>query len=221
MLKNIYRNKLAVKFKEAFELAYWKITKKRDKPFGNEHYEYFYTDYFQLKSEFYKGKKILDIGCGPRGSLEWAEEAEQRIGLDPLANAYMGLGASKHKMTYVSDYVENMPFDNEFFDVICSFNSLDHVGDLKESCKQIERVLKPGGLFLLIVDIHKYPTPTEPQQLPWDFIESYFPGFEVLDKKRLKSRGAGKIYSNLKRSDFKPEGEYGNGILTAKLQKRL
>lgn len=220
MLKNIYRNKLAVKFKEAFELAYWKMTKRRDKLFGNEHYQYFYTDYFQLDSEYYKGKNILDIGCGPRGSLEWAESAKERIGLDPLAEAYMSLGAANHKMTYVSDYVENMPFGNDYFDVICSFNSLDHVGDLKESCKQIERVLKPGGLFLLIVDIHKYPTPTEPQQLPWNFIESYFPTFLVLDKKRLKRKGAGKIYSNLKRADLKADDEFGNGILTVKLQKK-
>lgn len=220
MFKNIYSNKIAVKFKEAFELGYWKMTKKRDKLFGNDHYEYFYTDYFGLAKDYYKDKVILDIGCGPRGSLEWADNSKIRIGLDPLADAYLGLGASEHKMTYVSDYVEKMPFENEYFDVICSFNSLDHVGDLQESCEQISRVLKVGGFFLLIVDIHRYPTPTEPQQLRWNFIENYFPDFEVLDKKRLRRKGAGKIYSNLKRADLKADDEFGNGILTVKLKKK-
>tara|TARA_R110002072_G_scaffold19826_13_gene73074 strand:+ start:520 stop:1179 length:660 start_codon:yes stop_codon:yes gene_type:complete len=219
MIKNIYRNKLAVKFKESFELAYWKMTKKRDKLFGNDHYEYFYTEYFGLDKSFYEAKGVLDIGCGPRGSLEWANMTKERIGLDPLANAYMKLGASNHQMRYVADYVENMPFNDDYFDVVCSFNSLDHVGDLEQSCREIKRVIKPGGLFLLIVDIHNYPTPTEPQSLKWDFLETYFSEFEKVDVKRLKRKGSGKIYSNLKRAEILKDSEFGNGILSAILKK--
>jgi len=42
-----------------------------------------FLDYFGLSKDFYKGKKILDIGCGPRGSLEWADMTLERVGLDP------------------------------------------------------------------------------------------------------------------------------------------
>ena len=31
-----------------------------------------------------------DIGCGPRGSLEWATMAAERVGLDPPVNKYLG-----------------------------------------------------------------------------------------------------------------------------------
>jgi hypothetical protein len=45
--------------------------------------------------DFFKGKKFLDIGCGPRGSLEWASQATTRVCADPLAVQYGKLGADK------------------------------------------------------------------------------------------------------------------------------
>ena len=39
--------------------------------------------YFNLDKSFYKNKRILDVGCGPRGSLEWDDMALERVGLDP------------------------------------------------------------------------------------------------------------------------------------------
>lgn len=219
MSSNFFKLKAAVKFKEAFELAYWKTTRLFDKEFGNDHYKYFYTEYFGLDDDFYKSKKILDIGCGPRGSLEWANMASERIGLDPLANSYLKMGADQHQMTYVNSYVEDTPFEDNHFDVICSFNSLDHVGDLNKSCEEIKRILKPEGLFLLIVDIHRMPTPTEPQQLKWDFVDQYFGGFDLVEEKHLERNFPGKIYSNLKVGKLKTEPPSGDGILTVVLKK--
>jgi len=54
----------------------------------------------------------LDIGCGPRGSLEWADMTKERYGLDPLANEYLKLGADKHKMKYVASGAEKIPFED-------------------------------------------------------------------------------------------------------------
>lgn len=102
----------------------------------------------------------MEIDYGLCGNLERTNMAKESIGLDPLANKYLKLGTKNHKMNYVQAYSENIPFEKECFDMICSFNSLDHVEDLKQSVSEIKRVLKKGGLFLLIVDIHHYPTPT-------------------------------------------------------------
>ena len=208
----------SVRFKEFFELSYWRITRITDRGFGNDHYKYFYTKYFQLNDDFYTGKKILDIGCGPRGSLEWANMVSERVGLDPLADRYLKMGGDKHEMTYIKSYVEKMPFVNNRFDVICSFNSLDHVSDLKKSCEEIKRVLKPGGLFLLAVDIHRMPTPTEPQRLEWSFVKDYFPDWSILDERYLKIVKRGRMYTNLRANKHlsKPQS---SGVLVAKIQK--
>ncbi|GGH72626.1 hypothetical protein GCM10011318_16770 [Phaeocystidibacter marisrubri] len=143
----------------------------------------------------------------------------ERIGLDPLAEKYLKMGASKHKMTYVKAYVEDIPFDDNHFDVICSFNSLDHVKNIEESCKEIKRVLKPGGLFLLVVDIHKYPTFTEPQCLNWSFLQDHFSDFHVLEEKHLENAVKRRIYSNHRTNKELAKGSTENGVLIAKIQK--
>ncbi|TNE28900.1 MAG: class I SAM-dependent methyltransferase [Bacteroidetes bacterium] len=205
--------------KEFCELVYWKLAQRSDKQLRNDHYKEFYTSYFDLDESFYTGKAIMDIGCGPRGSLEWANMTTERIGLDPLAEKYLKMGASKHKMTYVKAYVEDIPFDDNHFDVICSFNSLDHVKNIEESCKEIKRVLKPGGLFLLVVDIHKYPTFTEPQCLNWSFLQDHFSDFHVLEEKHLENAVKRRIYSNLRTNKELAKGSTENGVLVAKIQK--
>ena len=206
-------------FKEFFELCYWKTVKLFSKSLTkNSHYKYFYTDNFSIPEEFYKDKTILDIGCGPRGSLEWADMAKERIGMDPLAEQYLKMGAKEHRMSYVKAYVENIPFPDNYFDVICSFNSLDHVENMEHACKEIKRTLKNDGLFLLLVDIHTMPTLTEPQTMNWNFIGEYFPEFEVLEEKHLERTETYKIYSNVRNSKAAKDGAV-TGVLTAKLRK--
>ena len=105
---------------------------------------------------------MLDIGCGPRGSLELADTALERVGLDPLAKEYLKLGDASHMMTYVASRSESIPFADGYFDIVCSFNSFDHVADLKRTIiAEIVRVVKPGGLFLLLSEVNHAPTKTE------------------------------------------------------------
>ncbi|UZR99410.1 class I SAM-dependent methyltransferase [Chondrinema litorale] len=204
--------------KEFFELGYWQYIKFFEKKLSNHHYEYFFTEYFSLPKSFYNDKKVLDIGCGPRGSLEWANMTKERIGLDPLVDKYIKMGADKHQMKYEKAYVEKMPFSDNYFDVVSSFNSIDHVENLAKSCSEISRILKPGGIFLLIVDIHSYPTFTEPQMLEWSFIKDYFAKFEILEEKHLEVVHKNRIYENL-RTNKVMKKQKSNGVLTAMIKK--
>jgi len=151
--------------KKDHELQFWKQRFQAEGILEHAHYEQFYTTTFGLKRDFYEGKRILDIGCGPRGSLEWANMATERVGLDPLAKEYLKLGAVQHKMSYVNGSSDKIPFPNGYFDVVASFNSLDHVDDLDRTVHEIIRVTRKGGLFLLIVETNHPPTPTEPISL--------------------------------------------------------
>ncbi len=74
--------------------------------------------FFGLPLELYDGKRVLDLGCGPRGSLEWAERAAERVGLDPLADEYQRLHSREHAMTYVAAPAEAIPFPDSHFDVV-------------------------------------------------------------------------------------------------------
>jgi len=146
------------KKKMAHELDYWKSRKKTEGILSHNHYKYFYTTHFGFDETFFNGKKILDIGCGPRGSLEWAEMTSERVGLDPLVRSYRRLGIDAHRMTYINARAEKIPFYDRYFDVVCSFNSLDHVDDLDLTVREIIRVIASGGLFLLLTQIGHAPT---------------------------------------------------------------
>ena len=38
------------------------------------------------------GMRVLDVGCGPRGSLEWATMAARRVGIDGGGGSPRGAG---------------------------------------------------------------------------------------------------------------------------------
>ena len=168
------------------ELAFWQSRLAHEGVLRNDHFEYFYTTHFGLDRAFYRGKRVLDLGCGPRGSLEWASEAALRVGLDPLAEVYQRLGAARHAMRYVAAGAERIPFPDGSFDVVCSLNSLDHVDDLGRSVEEIVRVVAPGGYFLLISDIHELPTTLEPSAYSWDVVDRFQPGLLMVEQRHYE-----------------------------------
>jgi SAM-dependent methyltransferase len=172
--------------KKRDELNYWKSRHAEENGhLSNSWYEPLYTTLYGLQREDYNAKRVLDIGCGPRGSLEWADMTTQRVGLDPLTRDYLKLGAVKHKMEYVASRSENIPFPDGYFDIVISLNSLDHVDDLNATIREIKRVTKRGGLFLLSVEIDHPSTPTEPITINDASLKKFGPEFEVLSEFRI------------------------------------
>lgn len=171
-------------WKEKNELKYWKDRKLKEGELTNFHYEYFYTNHFGIEKSFYNDKTILDLGCGPRGSLEWATNAKRKIGLDPLAHKYLLLGASKHDMEYLNAPSEKIPLADNTCDAVFSFNSLDHVENIEKTVKEIKRILKPNGIFLLLVEVNHPPTDCEPHELnQQQLIQAFTPDlkYELMD----------------------------------------
>ncbi len=202
------------KQKEFYEWLFWQIQKLKEGKLKNSHYEYFFTTYFGLTQADYLGKNILDIGCGPRGSLEWASGANKRVGLDTLAKQYIKMEGKKHQMEYVEAGAENIPFEDAIFDFVSSFNSLDHVDDLQKSITEIKRVLKPGGKFLLIADIHLHKTICEPSSFSWDIVEQFFPEFSLVKENHYEGNLLYKsIRAAVPYNHQNPQERYG--ILTA------
>lgn len=206
--------------KEKNELTYWRFINFFEKGLNNKHYKKAYTDFFKLTPEDYKNKNVLDIGCGPRGSLEWCDNATELIGLDPLADEYLLLNKNIKRMKFVKGVSENIPFEDSYFDIVTSFNSIDHVDNLDNTINEIKRVLKPKGYFLLITDCCHISTPTEPQTFGWEITEKFKPEFEIVFEKILEKIGR-KIFQNIEKNidyDFNNKKER-YGLLIAKFVK--
>ena len=205
--------------KAAHELKFWQgIHRFEGGTLRHEHYERYYTSVFGLRRDYYAGKRVLDIGCGPRGSLEWATDAAERVGLDPLVEQYRRFGIDRHAMQYVAASSERMPLPDERFDIVAAFNSLDHVRDLGATIREIERVTKPSGDLLIIVETAHTPTITEPIHIPWTLAER-FSTFQVVSERRLAMSHAG-VYESVSANVSHTTADEDGGLLLLHLRKR-
>ncbi|UJX40342.1 class I SAM-dependent methyltransferase [Desulfovibrio sp. JY] len=177
-----YKNPIA---KYIHEYMFWKKELAEKGFLPNAHYEALFTTLFGLEKAFYDGKRLLDIGCGPCGSLEWADNAAQRVGLDPLAEAYGFLERAPQEMEYTPDFVEHIAFPDASFDVVTSINSLDHVDDLAQATAEMARVVRPGGHILIACEISPAPKPCEPTLVGWDLAAHFSGKWRVLDASRF------------------------------------
>jgi SAM-dependent methyltransferase len=212
------------RFKRYHELRYWRgvtrpIQGDRAKlEHERSHYEHFFTAFFGLTRADYAGKRLLDIGCGPCGSLEWAAEAAERVGLDPLAEDYRKLANDSQQMTYSAAPSEAIPYPDGYFDSVSTFNSLDHVDDVDRTIAEIKRVTAPNGRVLLIVEIGHIPTPTEPHHLDETIARKFGPEFAVVSLRSFGVRPDHNVYGSM--LDNIPYVAGKPGILAARLERR-
>lgn len=108
-------------------------------------------------------KKVLDIGCGSgRHTVYFARNGFNVYGMD---NSTIGISIAKNwlKKEKLSARIKHcsifspFPFKDNFFDAAISTQVLYHGVEDKifTAIKQIERVLKPGGIFFATFIIDK------------------------------------------------------------------
>lgn len=109
-----------------------------------------------------KPKRVLEVGSG-RGfyihSLCFFPFIEEIHGID-LNEKYIGVAREhiKDKRVHlqVGD-VYHLPFPDNFFDTVIASEILEHLKDDKKALKEIKRVLKPQGAFLVSVPNLSFP----------------------------------------------------------------
>lgn len=107
-----------------------------------------------------KGLKVLDIGAGIGGlSAAFAKKGAIVTAID-VDNVYENLsriGYEECGVTVDSQIFDGglLPFESESYDIVCCFNIFEHVPDLNRLFREMERVLKAGGIVIGRAD-YKY-----------------------------------------------------------------
>jgi len=106
-----------------------------------------------LEAGLLPGMHVLDVACGPALVAQCARDivgpSGSVIGLDPS----IGMLREARKSScdkLVRGVGEHLPFPDATFDFLSMGYALRHVSDLTEAFLEYRRVLKPGGILLLL-----------------------------------------------------------------------
>ena len=99
---------------------------------------------------------VLDMGCGAgHASFAAAGQVAQVTAYD-LSSQMLEVVAEAAKAKGLSNvatrqgYAESLPFDDASFDVVISRYSAHHWHDVGQALREVKRVLKPGGVFIIM-----------------------------------------------------------------------
>ena len=64
-----------------------------------------------------------------------------------------------------------IPIPSDFVDIMFTLNAMDHANHFSRMCREIIRVIKPGGLFIGSFNLEEPVAVTEPQRLSLRIIQ--------------------------------------------------
>lgn len=146
-----------------------------------------------------KDKKVLDIACGEGyGSNHIAKFAKEVKGVD-ISDIDISKAIDKYKkdnLEFVVGSILDIPFGDKTFDMIVSYETLEHLAEHEVILKEVNRVLKPGGLLIISTpnklnysDKKSYKNPFHVKELyPEEFkllVGKYFSNIQMLNQKYL------------------------------------
>lgn len=108
-----------------------------------------------------KNKDVLEIGVGMgTDHAEWAKSTPKSLtGIDLTPRAIEHTNKRFMIFGLTSDVkeadAEQLPFDDESFDLVYSWGVLHHSPNTPQAIKEVYRVLRPGGLTRIMI-YHKY-----------------------------------------------------------------
>jgi len=86
-----------------------------------------------------KSDKLLDVGCGTGLTTEsWDCE---RFGIDP-SEGLLKRARKKDKIEYKLAPAEEIPYDDDYFDVVISVTAIQNFSDISKGLNEIKRVCK-------------------------------------------------------------------------------
>jgi SAM-dependent methyltransferase len=117
---------------------------------GEMVYEHWHR--YLLAREYASGKRVLDVPSGEGyGSHLLAGVAESVVGIDiaPDAVAHANQKYRRDNLSYLAASGTEVPLADASFDFIVSFEMIEHIYEQEAFLREVDRLLKPDGLFVI------------------------------------------------------------------------
>lgn len=151
---------------------------------------------YSFAKELCKGKRVLDAACGEgygsRLLANWG--AKEVVGVDISAEAIAS--ANQHfasdNVSFIQNDAETLPrlFEPHSFDLIVSFETIEHVQDPELFLRNILSLLKPDGIVAISCPNDWWYFPTEEQRNPYHIRKYRLDEFQVLSESVLGKANA-------------------------------
>jgi len=154
---------------------------------------------YEFVKQFCKDKVVLDAACGAGyGSNYLAVNAKEVVGLDisKEAVAYAKEYYQRQNLHFEIADIQNLNFPDGYFDIVCSFETIEHLDNLQNFLAEVRRVLKKQGVFIVSTPYvsKTFSTPKNPyHKIEFskndfrDLLNKYFTDVQILGQRRLQS----------------------------------
>lgn len=107
---------------------------------------------YSFSSKFLENKIVLDIACGEGyGSFFISKYASKVIGVDISKEAvnHARNNYSNNNLQYICSPIDNLPFEDNYFDVIVCFETIEHIKEQEKAIIELKRVITKGGTLII------------------------------------------------------------------------
>jgi SAM-dependent methyltransferase len=104
---------------------------------------------YRFAAQLCDGHDVLDAACGEGyGTALLARTARSVVGVD-IDETAVAAATARYELDFRTADIASMPFDDESFDVVVSFETIEHVPDPEAALAEYARVLRSDGVLVI------------------------------------------------------------------------
>ena len=112
--------------------------------------EFFSLYHSRVRAQVPGGSAVLEAGCGTGASCAILAEAGYRVTGTDLSGRFLDRSLESDRVKLLCADVTALPFPDASFDAVLSHQMIEHVPLVARALAEMGRVVKPGGLVLLM-----------------------------------------------------------------------